>query len=262
MADSRWPNRLRLSLLAQARLRREGALRAALARRPRAPSVWGTEPSTRPRMMCTPAPGIKARSLRDGLSASLDPGHRRADGAGYRVDGSLVVNLATHPPRTPHRSSAAPSAPDARPGRNKGEAGNAFAMRRSGVRVPSAPPPGTPRPTCANIAAEAGFRSCLFVYPPRAHPRAPQRVETVESRSVRGGAEVVQVDVGGGDRGVPEPGLDGSRVDAFREPEARCGVPPEPARTQNGAPSNARQRPRNRMAQLRHSCPTSRSGVD
>ena len=72
--------------------------------------------------------------------APLDPGHCRANGAGYRVDGSLLADPTTHPPRTPQRFSAAPSAPDARRSSSSGEAGNAFAMRRSGVRIPSAPP--------------------------------------------------------------------------------------------------------------------------
>ena len=54
-------------------------------------------------------------------------------------------------------------------------------------------------------------------------PRAPQRVETVQSGPVRGGSEVVQVDVGG-HRCVPEPGLDSDRVDPFPEPKARCRV--------------------------------------
>jgi hypothetical protein len=71
---------------------------------------------------------------------------------------------------------------------------------------------------------EAGSFYCQSAFLSRCAPPAPQR-ETLQSRPVRGRAEVVQVDLRGGDRGVPEPGLDGDGIDAARQPEARRGVP-------------------------------------
>ena len=177
---------LRLSLLAQARLRREGALRAALARRPRATneraqkgarvtgdtgapttSVMsaamvrrvGHPPSHRPdRRRCArrrPA----SRALRVAMRwprATLDPGHRRASGLAI---GSVALSwspVAAHPARTPEPAHGTASAPNARirTGPDIDTApGEAFAMRRSGVRNPlsSTKPAGqSPSPVILN----------------------------------------------------------------------------------------------------------------
>ena len=45
-----------------------------------------------------------------------------------------------------------------------------------------------------------------------AHPRSPRGVQTLQSDPVRAGAEVVQVEIRRGDRGVPQPGLHGHRI--------------------------------------------------
>jgi hypothetical protein len=73
--------------------------------------------------------------------ATLDLGHRRAVG---RLSGrwfsSGQAELA-HPLRTPDRWRASPGAPCSRCRHSHFTGGKAFAMRRSGVRIPSAPPP-------------------------------------------------------------------------------------------------------------------------
>jgi hypothetical protein len=101
--------RLRVSLLVQARLRREGALRAALRAVLAHPTLQPCEhpqfvalgesgsshfePATRPTTMCSPVPDLKgaSRRWRDGLRPPLTP-DTGGQAGGYRVDGSSVAN--------------------------------------------------------------------------------------------------------------------------------------------------------------------------
>jgi hypothetical protein len=96
---------------------------------------------------------------------------------------SSVTRLARQgaigvPPRCPPRT-----APGHRGGQRATHAthrpvtdgvGNAFAMRRPGVRIPAAPPPENPAPPAQTLKPEAGFRRCrlpfLRLRAPRARP--------------------------------------------------------------------------------------------
>jgi hypothetical protein len=50
-------------------------------------------------------------------------------------------------------------------------------------------------------------------------------VQTVQTSPIRGGSEVVQIKVGGRDRGVSHPRLHGHWVNSARQPQARGRVP-------------------------------------
>jgi hypothetical protein len=87
MTQSMTPNRLRLSVLLQARLRRGGALRAALRAVPAHPTPQSFE----------------HHPIRDDLGSRGSTHFRAADptgeqAGGYRVDGSLLANLMGRTP--------------------------------------------------------------------------------------------------------------------------------------------------------------------
>ena len=56
-------------------------------------------------------------------------------------------------------------------------------------------------------------------------PRVPRTVQPIQSGAVSGGSKVVQVEIGGGDRRVAHPGLNGHRVDAAGQPQTGSRVP-------------------------------------
>ena len=78
-----------------------------------------------------------------------------------------------------------------------------------------------PRPTSVNVA-EPGGVSSLSLVPDLGSctPRVPRSVQTVQTRPVGGGAEVVQVEVRRRDRRVAHPGLHGAGIHAAGEPQA------------------------------------------
>ena len=146
-------NRLRVSLLVQGRLRRD-ALRAALARRPRAPHPWSrhprSDPPTRSRMICTTASGIKGASRRDAM-ASGHPGPRTRRAAGLAMGRrSLLAIRSAHPARTPegarggqrHTGMHAAGARHTRRSCLRNEKVRGSNPLSSTHRSPSEPPPG------------------------------------------------------------------------------------------------------------------------
>ena len=100
-------------------------------------------------------------------------------------------------------------------------------MRRSGVRIPSAPPDGNPVRPAQIAPARAGFSRChSLAHPLSCPPGAPRRgIEPVQPRQIGTRAEEVQVPVRRRDRLVTHPRLDRSRVDPTGQPQARRRVP-------------------------------------
>jgi hypothetical protein len=128
--QSMTPNRLRLSVLLQARGRAAGGA----SRRPRAPDTAVLR-----------APPNSRRLGEPGLHSL--PSRRPNRRAGGRLSGRWLSSgqpNGAHPLRTPDRWMTSPSAPVSRCGRRRPRARHAFAMRRSGVRIASAPPPQSP----------------------------------------------------------------------------------------------------------------------
>ena len=99
-------------------------------------------------------------------------------------------------------------------------------MRRSGVRIPSAPPPGHPGRPAKTLETRPGFR-CVIPTPPRdVSPRCPRRgIQPVQTRPVSARAEEVQVPVRRRDGLVTHPRLHRPGIDPTTQPEARRGVP-------------------------------------
>jgi hypothetical protein len=137
------PNRLQVPSLVQARLRREAALRAALARCPRAPHSDRTgrphQKTRAPRRRSSmtprhgplhhPPPSLRPggrqfarrhpepRALRVATRwppATLDTGHRRAGGLAIGSAALPWPAMAAHPTRTPEPAFATCSAPESR----------------------------------------------------------------------------------------------------------------------------------------------------
>jgi hypothetical protein len=107
------------------------------------------------------------------------------------------------------------------------------AMRRSGVRIPLAPPVGTSSDQ-GKCSESCGVSCVLGVIAGISRtPRAPQVVvQAVQTRLVGVGTEEVQVPVRRRDRLVPAPRLDRSRLDATGQPQCAAGrAAVDPARS-------------------------------
>src|SRR3954454_9106882 len=98
-------------------------------------------------------------------------------------------------------------------------------MRRSGVRIPSAPPPRHRLPPAGTVFFWFSRSDSRVSFLVTCAPFVPPTVEKIQSGLVCSGAEVVQVDVRGRNGGVPHPGLHGHRIYPVGQPEARGGVP-------------------------------------
>ena len=175
------PNRLRVSLLAQARLRRDGAgprgrrrWRAVLthptAVPPHSPSSLRPDPERSARR----CPASRAQSVAPRWPpATLDPRHRRASGLAIGSMAPFRRSRFRAPPRPPNLRAKQRRTPCtvARPPQASGEA---FATRISGVRIPSSSTRPAPRLTCRNAVVGAGFSRChSALLPWCAHPRPP-----------------------------------------------------------------------------------------
>jgi hypothetical protein len=102
---------------------------------------------------------------------------------------------------------------------------HAFATRRSGARVPLTPPSSNRALTRCHTENPRESARCHSDSTTLRVPPVCPAVQTVQTGSIGRGSQMVQIEVGGGNRCVSHPCLYGHRINSAGQPETGCRMP-------------------------------------